>query len=301
MNSSWIEASRSNMHCESYAGSGIVCITKMTEPYAVAIERESFIRRHPVFSYFALTFVISWTGALIVVLPHLMRREGVPKLAGVLMFPAMLLGPSVAALILTRLLDGRAGVGELFARMRKISFRAGWYGMLLVPPALVFTILLCLKTFVSPRYAPNHFLPGMGFGLLAGFFEEIGWMGYAFPRMRRHWGPFASAALLGLLWGAWHLPVIDFLGAATPHGAYWFPFFLAFTLAMTAMRELIAFVYMQTNSVLLAQLMHASSTSALAVLSPSGVSAAQEVMWYVVYGAALWAVVAVVMKSLSKL
>jgi hypothetical protein len=33
------------------------------------------------------------------------------------------------------------------------------------------------------------------------------------------------------------------LSAATPHGAYWFPFFLAFTLAMTAMRVLIAFVY----------------------------------------------------------
>ena len=109
-------------------------------------------------------------------------------------------------------------------------------------------------------------------------------MGYAFPRMRQHWGPLASAALLGVLWGTWHLPVIDYLGAATPHGAYWFPFFLAFTVAMTAMRVLIAFVYTRTNSVLLAQLMHASSTSALAVFSPAGVSAAQEVVWYLVYG-----------------
>jgi hypothetical protein len=41
---------------------------------------------------------------------------------------------------------------------------------------------------------------------------------------------------LGLLWSAWHLPVIDYLGVATPHGEYWLPFFLAFALAMTAMR-----------------------------------------------------------------
>jgi hypothetical protein len=102
--------------------------------------------------------------------------------------------------------------------------------------------------------------------------------------------------LLGVLWGAWHLPVIDFLGAATPHGAYLVPFFLAFTAAMTAMRELIAFVYTRTKSVPLTQLMHASSTSALAVLSPPGVSAAQEVVWYVVYGAALWVAVAAVMR-----
>jgi membrane protease YdiL (CAAX protease family) len=267
----------------------------MSEPLAVPIDRESFAKRHPVFSYFALTYAISWASALLVVLPHLIRHEAVPKLAGVLMFPVMLLGPSVTGIVLTRLLDGRAGLSELFVRMRRISFAPAWYAMLLVPPVLVFTVLLSLKTFVSPTYAPNHFLPGLGFGLLAGFVEEIGWMGYAFPRMRTYWSPFVSAALLGVLWGTWHLPVIDYLGAATPHGAYLLPFFLAFTAAMTAMRELIAFIYTRTKSVLLAQLMHASSTSALVVLSPAGVSAAQEVVWYVLYGAVLWAVVAIVM------
>jgi len=258
-------------------------------------ERESFARRYPVFSYFALTYAISWTGALLVVSSHLLRREAVPKLAGILMFPAMLLGPCIAALVLTTLFDGRAGLNELFARMRRISFAPGWYAIVVVPPALVFAVLLCLKNLASPAYTPNRFLPGLGFGLLAGFFEEIGWMGYAFPRMRQYRGPFASAALLGVLWGAWHLPVVDYLGAATPHGPYWFPFFLTFTTAMTAMRELIAFVYMRTNSVLLAQLMHASSTSALAVFSPAGVSAAQEVVWYGVYGAALWVAAGVVL------
>jgi len=44
---------------------------------------------------------------------------------------------------------------------------------------LVLTVLLCMKTFVSPVFAPNRFLIGISFGFVAGFFEEIRWMGYA--------------------------------------------------------------------------------------------------------------------------
>ena len=151
-----------------------------------------------------------------------------------------------------------------------------------------------MKTFVSPIFAPNRFVVGAGFGLAAGFFEEIGWMGYAFPKMRRPDNALAPAILLGLLWGAWHIPVIDYLGTSTPHGAYWLPFFLAFTIAMAAIRVLIAWIYSNTKSVLLAQLLHASSTGSLVVLSPPGVTAAQESLWYAVYATVLWLVVGIV-------
>jgi membrane protease YdiL (CAAX protease family) len=73
--------------------------------------------------------------------------------------------------------------------------------------------------------------------------EEIGWMGYAFPKMRSQEDAFAPSILLGLLWASWHLPVINYLGTATPHGAYWYAFFLAFTVAMTATRVLICWIY----------------------------------------------------------
>jgi hypothetical protein len=62
------------------------------------------------------------------------------------------------------------------------------------------------------------------------------------------------------------------------------------------MRVLIAWLYTQTRSVLLAQLMHVSSTGSLVVFSAPRVNAAQEVFWYVVYGIALWIVAAVVVR-----
>jgi hypothetical protein len=106
--------------------------------------------------------------------------------------------------------------------------------------------------------------------------------------------PLAAGILLGVLWGLWHAPVADYLGAAAPHSTYWLPFFLSFVAIVTAMRVLIVWVYSNTASLLLAWLMHFSMTASLVVLDPVQVSPAQETLWYWVYAAVLWIVVAVV-------
>ena len=91
--------------------------------------------------------------------------------------------------------------------------------------------------------------------------------------------------------------MVDFLGVAHPHRAYWAPFFLAFGVAMTAMRVLIVWTYVNTSSLLAAQLLHVSSTAALVVLAATRVNAPQEVAWYALYALALWLVVAVVVRT----
>lgn len=265
----------------------------MSKEKPLRADGRNLVQRYPVTSYFASTYVISWAGALIVAAPHLMRHEDVPKMTGLSMFPVMLLGPSGAAILLTRIADGREGLRDLFLRM--IRVRAGaWYGTLLIPPAVIVSVLFLLEKTASPVFAPNLFLAGLAFGVPAGLLEEIGWTGYAFPKMCARQSAVRAAILLGMLWGAWHLPVIDYLGTATPHGRYWFPYFCAFVLAMTAMRVLIAWTYTNTESVTLAQLMHISSTGSLVVFSPNKVDAELETLWFLVYALALWIVVAVV-------
>src|SRR6266403_259410 len=145
----------------------------------------NFVARHPAVTYFVLTFAVSWLGAFAVAAPHLLRGEAIPKFAGLMMFPAMLLGPSGVGILLTWFIDGGIGLRDLFSRMRHVRVSSRWFAPLLIPPILVLTVLFIMKTFVSPVFAPNRFLIGISFGFVAGFFEEIGWMGYAFPRMRR--------------------------------------------------------------------------------------------------------------------
>ena len=204
---------------------------------------------------------------------------------------------------MTGVVDGLAGLRRLFLSMSPVlsmspaTAPVRWYAALLIPPALVLTLLLCLERFVSPAYAPNRFFLGILFGLPAGFLEEIGWTGFAFPHMRFLRNALVASIVLGLLWSLWHTPAIDYLGTATPHGGSWLPFLLAFGLAMTAMRVLIAWIYTNTQSLLLAQLMHVSSTGCLVAFSPPLVTAAQEVRWYALYGVVLWIAVAVVVKT----
>jgi membrane protease YdiL (CAAX protease family) len=272
----------------------------MSAPQEFADKGEALLVRHPVASYFALTFTISWVGALAVAAPHLIRHEPLPKMTGILMFPVMLVGPSLSGIVMTKIVGGRDGLQDLFSRMFRVRFPTRWYAGLLIPPILVLTVLLGLKTFVSPSYTPNLFLTGILFGVPAGYLEEVGWTGYAFPKMRSQNNAFAASILLGLLWGIWHFPVIDDLGTATPHGSYLFPFFLMFTAAMTAMRVLVCWIYSNTKSVLLAQLMHMSSTGSLVIFSAPRLTARQEVTWYGLYAATLWLAVGIVVRIFGK-
>jgi membrane protease YdiL (CAAX protease family) len=259
----------------------------------------TILERHPIAAYFVLTFAISWAGALVVAAPGLIRGAGISNSTGIVMFPAMLLGPLASGILMARVTGGREGTKDLFRRIRRWRVGLPWYAVLLIPPTMVLLILFLLERLVSHSFAPNHFWIGIAFGVPAGVCEEIGWTGFAFPKMRDQQSALGAAVLLGILWGMWHLPVINFLGAAAPHRQYWFAFFLGFAFAMAAMRVLIAWIYSSTNSLLLAQLMHVSSTGALVMFSPP-VSPLREAMWYALYGCLLWLVVGLVVAATGR-
>src|SRR5215204_3573284 len=91
---------------------------------------KAFIKRHPVLSYYAMVFVISWGGILLVAAPG-----GVPapkeQVAPLMLFAllALFAGPSVAGIMLTGLVHGRAGFHNLLARMTRWRVGARWYAV----------------------------------------------------------------------------------------------------------------------------------------------------------------------------
>jgi uncharacterized protein len=250
------------------------------------------IKKYPTLFYFILCYGISWSGALLVALPTLLSHQPFQKMIGLIMFPVMLLGPPAAGLILTFLQSGRNGIRALGQRMRRWKIKAGTYlCAFILPPALILLILNLLKLFVSPAFTPNFFPPGILFGIFAGFVEEIGWTGYAYPSLRKKFSAPVAALILGLFWGIWHLPVIDFLGAGFPHGSSLPLFSLAFCGTMTAVRLLICWVYENSGSVLYAQVMHSVSTGCLVVFGPLMVTPSGESLWYGCYAVLLFLII----------
>ena len=256
---------------------------------------KSFIQRHPVITYFFLVLFISYGSFLILVGPTLLHGGSEPPdIAEFVLFPLIDLGVLLTALVLTGILDGGKGLRNIFSRLWRWRVNILWYVVaLLLPPALILVVLTIFRTVISPVFTPKFFTLGIVFGIPA-LLEEIGWTGYAYPRMRAKQNALSAAIVLGVLWGLWHGPVVDYLGAAAPHGAYVLPFFLSFIAIVTAMRVLITWVYAHTESLLLAWLMHFSMTASLVVFGPASVSPAQETFWYGGYALALWIVVAMI-------
>jgi membrane protease YdiL (CAAX protease family) len=88
----------------------------------------------------------------------------------------------------------------------------------------------------------------------AGAGEEIGWRGYALPRLTTRFGLPIASILLGVIWACWHLPQF-FIREADTYGQS----FLVYVLQVTAMSVAFAWLYAKTNgSLLLTMLLHAS-------------------------------------------
>ncbi|HET7271434.1 MAG TPA: CPBP family intramembrane glutamic endopeptidase [Rubrobacter sp.] len=272
---------------------------------------KAFIKSHPVLSFYALAFAITWGTILIVVglgpSSILASKEQYSTMMTFL-YPMMLVGPSVAGIVLTGLLYGRAGLRELRSRLLRWRVSARWYAVALLTAPLSMVAVLFALSLRAPEFLPAIFtsdqkatllLMGIAGGLAAGIFEELGWTGFVIPRLRLRHSVLATGLFVGVLWGVWHI-LVNVLAGNTMSGALPLAIYLPATLFillvgwLPAYRVLMVWVYERTGSLLVAMLMHASLTFSTLSVAPLVISGVALLTYQLVFTAALWVVVAVV-------
>ena len=274
----------------------------------------TFVKRHPLLSYFVLTFTITWGGFVLAVgpggIPATKEQFTTMPLGAIL---SVLVGPSVSGILLTGLVNGKAGLRDLFSRMRRWRVGARWYAVALLTAPLVFTAVLLPLSLISPVFRLGIFasdakvsfvLMSIVMGLVVGIFEELGWTGFAVPTLLKlRYGVLSTGLIVGVLWGAWHLLGNDiWASVATSGGLPLVLFAVVVGLGLLvgqlpAYRVLMVWVYDRTGSLFLAVLMHASYAASTFILNPlagpGAMSGAYLLVYVITSAAATWIVVGV--------
>jgi membrane protease YdiL (CAAX protease family) len=247
------------------------------------MSEQSFVKRHSLIIYFVLAYAIAWIGSFVLGGPkflsgELFEFEDIGKMALV-----ALSAPFISGLLMTYLADGKSGLKKFY--VRAINYRVGgrWYLPLLIFPILLLTVSIVLGVLISPEMLPVFQWLGIMAGPMAGFFEETGWMGFAYPKMSIKKSVLGAAIGLGIIHGIWHF-AFDFLAQFNFLGGFYFPYFVGFLFHIIGLRVLIVWVYENTNSLLLAMLMHASSTGFYGIIMPTTMEPVNWAIFYVVYG-----------------
>ena len=188
---------------------------------------EELVRRRPVPAFYFLTFSISWGLLLLVGGRDLVSGvDWETSSAFTLAILGMLTGPAIASLVLIALLSGRAGLRELLGRLLRWQVSARWYAVALLTAPLVATPVLLGLSLVSSAFRPvilteeftaAALLSAVGIGFTT-LLEELGWTGFAIPRLRLRYSVFATGLIVGVPWGVWHLLQIIWVGRSTSEG-----------------------------------------------------------------------------------
>jgi membrane protease YdiL (CAAX protease family) len=97
---------------------------------------------------------------------------------------------------------------------------------------------------------------GMVMSTASALGEEIGWRGFLAPRLVGKFGFTGGAVATGIIWAAWHYPLI--LGAGYSNGAPWWYSMACFTVMVIAISVILTWIRLRTNSVWPCAILHAS-------------------------------------------
>ena len=224
------------------------------------------MRRRPLLCFFVLAYGTSWLlwlPSVVLSIPTIVEPDYVPSLW---ILPGIVLGTTGAALLMTHMTQGTAGVRRLLKRYTiwRVGLRWLLFAMVGLPVLKIlvgallpggdgaFRALLPGSLALYPVAWLSHFF----FGPL---WEEAAWRGFALPRLQHRYGPLLGTLILGVLWAFWHLPVYLPSGIRQAGPAAGLAGFGQFVLVAVAMTFVFTWLFNHTRgSLLLMILLHAS-------------------------------------------
>jgi uncharacterized protein len=169
-----------------------------------------FMKRHPILTFYLLTLLISWPIKIPVSLA---------LTSNILLSFLPSLMPAVAALVITVLISGKQGICALLRQLSPTGTSLWLYVAVIIGPIILNAIALGVNLllghpapqWINPGLRLLRFLPALFFAIT----EELGWRGFALPRLQARSSALTSSLIVGLLWALWHFP--ETLQAFTLH------------------------------------------------------------------------------------
>jgi uncharacterized protein len=172
------------------------------------------------------------------------------------------LGPFLAAILVTLLRDGPAGVGSLLGRYRPSAGGGRALGFAALSPLMIGMVAVLplvsrsappdLAGFAGSAREPGFWLDLLAACVLYGFGEELGWRGFMLERLLRRHRPLLATALVFPAWALWHVPFFFYRYHFSGPGAY-----AGFYIGMACGAVVLTYIYlMSRQSVLAVALWH---------------------------------------------
>ena len=216
-------------------------------------------------TFFVLTFALTWAIFF-----------SVDPMGG--LNPLFLVGvfvPSLVAMTLTWRAQGTAGVRALLDHITRWDVGGRWYVFAILYMAAIkmaAAAIVRVTTGAWPAFGDNLLLIPFGIAIStpvqAG--EEIGWRGYALPRLTAMFGLRWASVTVGAIWALWHLPLFYVVGTDTTGQS--FPVYMAQVIALSVA---ISWLYSHTAcSLLLVMLMHSAINQVTGLVAAAGAPSA---------------------------